>query len=261
VELDDFLGGAPVQHREVQGYESELFLSYFPQHIQILGGGIESGFNHVKPTEYTCRLLHLKGKKFVRVVQVELTSKSLNSGDTFILDDGMTVYQWQGKSSGPNERVKAGQLARALKDERAGKPNIVIIDESVDGGSADFWAKLGGKGPIASAAEGGSDIEWEKQTSTPKRLFRLSDASGTLEFSIVSQDKVFRRQLTSADAFIFDTGSHVFAWVGKAASVNEKRRALKYAQDYLKQYNRPDFIPISRILDGGENEEFEASFD
>lgn len=48
VELDDFLGTLPVQHREVMGSESPLFLSYFP-HFKVEHGGVESGFNHVKP--------------------------------------------------------------------------------------------------------------------------------------------------------------------------------------------------------------------
>ena len=47
VELDDLLGGDPIQHREIESHESEKFLSYFPKGVNIIAGGIESGFRKV----------------------------------------------------------------------------------------------------------------------------------------------------------------------------------------------------------------------
>lgn len=108
MELDTLLGDQPVQHREVEGHESPLFLSYFKEAggIRILEGGVDSGFNQIKPEEYGTRLLWVKGRKNVRVVQVPMHTSSLNSGDVFILDEGLTLTQWNGKDSGKDERMK-----------------------------------------------------------------------------------------------------------------------------------------------------------
>ena len=70
VELDDALGGAPTQHREVQENESQLFLSYFKTGVKYLPGGVKSGFTHYDPEDVEKRLFRVKGKKNVQVKQV-----------------------------------------------------------------------------------------------------------------------------------------------------------------------------------------------
>jgi gelsolin len=255
VELDDLLGGAPVQHREVQGHESDLFLKYFKNEIKLLSGGVETGFKHVKPEEYKPRLLHLKGKKKVRITEVPLSRDSLNSGDVFILDGGLKIWQWNGKKAGPQEKQKGAQLSRAIVDERKGKPKINVLEDGDK--DSEFWGMLGGMGAVKSAEEGGDDNEAEK--SGTKALFHLSDASGKLEFKQVATGSACKKSLlNSDDVFILDTGAEVFAWIGKGASKDEKAKALHFAQDYLKNYNRPPYTPIARILEGGENEVFNA---
>jgi len=256
VECDDYLGGLPVQHRETQGNETKLFQSYFPQGIRILQGGIESGFHHVTPTEYQPRLLHVKGTgSNIRVAQVDLHCHSLNSGDVFILDHGLTVFQWQGSKAGGAEKMKAAQVVRAIDDERGSKVDIKVMEEGAE--DEQFWVVLGGKGPIKTAEEGGSD----KGVAVVKRLFRLSDASGKLEFTQVSEGPaVNNKQLNTSDVFILDDGGQVWAWVGKASSVQEKSKALHYADLYLKQFGRPLSTPISRVMEGAENEIFETAF-
>jgi len=258
VECDDYLGGLPVQHRETQGNESKLFLSYFPHGVRILEGGVESGFRHVEATTYKPRLLHVKGSGAnLKVSQVNLCRESMNSGDVFILDKGLTVYQFNGAKSAGAERMRAGQVVRAIDDERGSKVEIKVAEEGSEGADFDdFWATLGGKGAIKTPEEGGSD----KQQAVVKRLYKLSDATGQLVFTQVAEGPAVKRNLLrSEDVYILDDGGQIWAWVGKGSSAQEKRQALSYGDLYLKHYNRPPLTPISRVLEGGENEQFEAS--
>jgi gelsolin len=264
VELDDFLGTAPTQFREVQGSESNTFLSYFPnQSITILKGGVDTGFTHVKPEEYRPRLLHIKGKlKNVRVTEVALSHKSLNSGDVFILDKGLDLYQFNGKRSSPGERIKGAQLARAIDDERKGLATVHVAEQgdSDKGFWAAFWAGLGGEGPISD--ESGSDDAATAEAASTKKLFRLQEqGDGSLSFTLVAEGKFDKSQLDSADVFILDQGQEVFVWAGQKSSPKERKWGIQYAQSYLAKYNRPLSLPISRILEGGENEVFQTSFE
>jgi hypothetical protein len=265
VELDDYLGQEPVQHREVQGYESELFLSYFKAGIKLLSGGVDSGFKHVAPAEYKPRLMHVKGKKKVRVMQVDIGSGSLNSGDVFILDCGLTIYQWNGSQCGPMEKQKGAAVCRALKEERKSGPNVIVVEEADKGVDADnFWKGVGGRpAKIKTADEGGKDDEEVVTKCNVRRLWHLSDASGKMEFKQVAEgNKVSMSLFNHDDVMIFDAGFEVFAWIGKGANAAERANGIKYAEDMLKNDSDKERVkrtPISRVLDGQESPSFKQT--
>ena len=98
---------------------------------------------------------------------------------------------------------------------------------------------------------------------TNKKMFQLSDASGSLTFTEVKPEvkgKYKRAMLKSEDVFIFDAGNEVFAWIGKGASAQEKREAMQRAQDYLKQTGRNTSLPVTKILEGSDNNAFKSFF-
>ena len=102
------------------------------------------------------------------------------------------------------------------------------------------------------------------------KLFCISDASGRLTFSPVSDPPSFSA-LSSSDAFLVDA-SHfsasespaLYVWIGRDASLAESRLSLQYAQKYLhkKQSESEGFaddtlaVPIIRVRDGLESDAF-----
>jgi len=258
VELDDFLNGAAIQHREVQGYESETFLKVFGGHIKILEGGVDSGFQHVKPEDYQPRLLHFRGKRLVRVTQVPLAVSSMNEGDVFVLDAGLQIFTWFGSSASVFDKRKANEVVEDLKDERLGKPKsfIVVGYEECD----DFWKLLGGKGKAMPAIPDNDTVAPQYNIS----LLCLSEESGNLKFNevgnVAPSKKLARSLLNSDDVFILDAGVEVYVWVGKHSTAQEKKEAIPTAVKYLAAHNKPASTPIKRLVEGGEVDAFNHLF-
>jgi len=280
VELDDMLSGAAPQYREVEGHESSQFLSYFKASggIKLLEGGIESGFHHVAAAAYQPRLLWVKGRKNARVHHVALSNKSLNQGACFVLDAGTQVYQLMGSKVHVMEKMRAAQIAKSVSDDHKGAA-VAVFNEG-DTGMDPVW-KLIPDGelktwPAPEAHHTAGDEAWELQSH--KKLFRYSDrappaaaagATATFtdpkdskkqhHFTKVAEGKdVTKAKLDTKDAFIVDVGAEVFVWVGKAATVGERKKALGVAQHYLTHHKLPVYIPIVRIEEGHENAAFIA---
>eukprot|EP00039_Didymoeca_costata_P025487 m.13551 g.13551 ORF g.13551 m.13551 type:complete len:877 (-) comp4878_c0_seq1:93-2723(-) len=285
VELDDYLGGAPDEYRETEGNESKKFKSLFKR-LVIMEGGIESGFEHVEEEVYEKQLLWIKGNMGNIVVRkVPLSWESLNSGDSFVLcsgnavkdekgkvkegfTDGKLLLIFHGSSASPMEKVKAAGIAQSIDDERGGEPERETFH---DGHMSDeelklFWEHLGSKPPrgtkIKTAEEGGADDATKDVNLGTRRLLKVSDESGKIKMTeLATGADLSRSMVTSDDAFILDDGTQVMVWIGKDASRMERKKAMEFGQQYINDYNIPDTRVLCRIMDGGDNEQFEQAFE
>ena len=62
--------------------------------------------------------------------KTRLAWSSMNSGDVFILDMGLTIYVWNGSQAGRLEKVKGLDVARRIRDEeRGGRAKLEVMGE------------------------------------------------------------------------------------------------------------------------------------
>jgi len=245
-----FLGRDAPQYREVQGYETPRFHTYFPKGIKLMAGGVGTGFHHVKPEEYVPKLFHIYGKIRIHCEEVKLTCDSLNDSDAFVLDGGLIIYVWLGLKSTKTEMFRSNQIANELKETRKG----ASVEQLKHDGSDEFWKILGGKKDIKKAELKTGGLE--SHTSDIHSLFLLSDHSGKMKFTKVSEGTIEKKNFSSNDVMIVDVGDHVFIWIGKGATQNEKIKCLDYANDYLGIHKRPSWIPIIKVQEGKEGTQF-----
>lgn len=67
--------------------------------------------------------------------------------------------------------------------------------------------------------------------------------------------------LNFQDSFIIDNGARgVWVWIGKKASSKERIEAMRNAQGFIRKKGYPDQTPVTRVIDGGEPEEFRSLF-
>lgn len=265
VELDDHLGGGPVQHREVQNHESKEFISLFPKKgIEYLAGGVESGFRKVERDRYEPRLLQVKGRRNIRVQQVKLSWSSMNHGDGFILDLGLKLWVWQGEEAGKMEKIKALEVARRIRDEeRGGRAEVSPIDDHKE--PEDFVRKMNelvtDDHTIKDIAAATSDSTFERAAKEQVKLYRVSDASGMLEINEVGSYPLKCGLLDTNDAFILDTGAAgIFAWIGRGATTNEKKAAFKNATEFISQKGYPGWTQVTMVREGAETPLFKQNF-
>ncbi|KAM5341674.1 hypothetical protein ACJ41O_014705 [Fusarium nematophilum] len=269
-ELDEFLRGTATQHREVQEAPSDEFLALFPR-MSIRAGGTRSGFRHVEeeePEQEVPTLLRVfknpaAGANGVVVHEVEPTWTSLDDADVFVLDVGEKIWVWQGKDCSPMEKAKAAQVVHDMTIAKHSEVEVLSQSESrsrrvvdlLDGD--DETPRDGFRSARPFAAHTSAD-------QAPKKLFRLSDASGELSFDLVKDaERISRDDLESSDVFLVDDGGRsIWVWQGSGASATEKKWWFQIAQAYVRYLQAGDgheeayLIPVAKVVEGSESRAF-----
>uniref|UniRef100_A0A8C9UAN1 Gelsolin n=1 Tax=Scleropages formosus TaxID=113540 RepID=A0A8C9UAN1_SCLFO len=261
VQMDDHLGGKPVQYREVQGHESHTFLGYFKSGIKYMEGGVASGFRHTVPNESEVqRLLQVKGRRVVRATEVPVSWDSFNHGDCFILDLGSEIYQWCGSQSNSFEKLKATQVAKGIRDnERSGRAQLYICDE---GGEKEKILEILGPKPDLPDGQA-DDVKADASNRKLAKLYKVSNATGDMTIAMVAAENPFSQSaLESSDCFILDHGSdgRIFVWKGKEANREERQAAMKAADEFIKKMGYPKHTQVQILPDSGETALFKQFF-
>ncbi|NXU18049.1 VILI protein, partial [Pardalotus punctatus] len=263
-QMDDHLGSVAVQHREVQGHESETFRAYFKQGLIYKKGGVASGMKHVETNTYNIqRLLHVKGKKNVVAGEVEMSWKSFNRGDVFLLDLGQLIVQWNGPESNRNERLRAMTLAKDIRDrERGGRAKVGVVDGEDEDASPELMKVLthilGEKRDIQPAI---SDDKVDQILKSSLKLYHVSNASGNMVIQEVAVRPLTQDMLLHEDCYILDQGgTRIFVWKGKNANKEEKQQAMSRALGFIKAKNYPASTSVETENDGSESTIFRQLF-
>uniref|UniRef100_A0A4W4FIF6 Gelsolin-like domain-containing protein n=1 Tax=Electrophorus electricus TaxID=8005 RepID=A0A4W4FIF6_ELEEL len=212
-QLDNYLGGYPVQYREVQCNESLTFQGYFKSGIKYQKGGIASGFRHVVTNDANVKyVLHVKGRRTIRATEVEFSWASFNQGDCFIIDLGKDIYQWHGKQCNMFEKTQALNMSRKIRDgERNGRATVHVVEEGEEPQA--LIDVRTSSCPIILPSIVIDTVETANKNKAA--LYMISDASGSMKTACVAQSNPFKQEmLIPEECFILDNGvdNNVFVW-------------------------------------------------
>uniref|UniRef100_A0A8C5B1L6 Gelsolin n=1 Tax=Gadus morhua TaxID=8049 RepID=A0A8C5B1L6_GADMO len=255
VQMDDYLGGRPVQYRDIQGHESSTFTGYFKSGLQYLSGGVASGFRHVETNDVDVqRLMQVKGRRVVRATQVPVSWESFNQGDCFILDLGEVIVQWCGSQSNRFERLKAtidgGRTSGFERmwgnDGRTLAPCVQILGEKPDLPESQV-----------------EDTKTDSSNRKLAKLYKVSNAGGELEVTTVSEENPFSQQaLQSSECYLLDNGSNgtIFIWKGRESNTAERHAVLDISQQFITKMGYPTHTQVQILPEQGETPLFKQFF-
>lgn len=124
-----------------EGEEPSDFLNLFDGKIMVTEQDTEGILKRVALKQHEFKLFRIHIEKDLNLYyEVPLSRESLTTDDVYLLDTFTKIFIWRGQESTAFERWQAIQIAEGYDAERAGRQQIIIIEENEE--TADFLKAL-----------------------------------------------------------------------------------------------------------------------
>ena len=110
---------------------------------------------------------------------------------------------------------------------------IYDVQISDDPQNAEFWSALGGYKDPSTLAAGEPDTEVAQKKVS--KLFEIVDK----KIVLVSEGPLDKNMLVSENVFLLHSTEKLFLWVGKQASLEDKKNAMHSSVEYIKSVSYP----------------------
>nr|XP_034896606.1 villin-1 isoform X1 [Populus alba] len=257
LELDSALGSCTVQYREVQGQETEKFLSYFKPCVIPIEGVFSSDSGQLNGESYKISLLTCKGEHVVSVREVPFSRSSLNHNDVFILDTASKIFLFSGCNSSTQERAKALEVVQYIKENKhGGTCEVATVEDGKlvgDPEVGEFWSFFGGYAPIPRDSPC-----VEKQSDSPfSQLFWITAQAKLCPCEGSSLNK---EMLETNKCYMLDCGAEIFVWMGRNTSITERKKSISVTEDLLRNQGRSMATHLTFLTEGLETSIFRSHF-
>ncbi|CAK8673743.1 unnamed protein product [Clavelina lepadiformis] len=196
-------------------------------------------------------LLRVKGRRHVQTRLVEPVSKSLNSGDAFLLILPDKLFAWFGEFSNVIEKAKVQEIADYIihKGDLGSKAtSLTTINEEASSKvtAREFWNYLGGKSEYDPSGGTDEDELFEVNAEATIKTYKLED-SKLVPYKQSWGKLPTMGQLATTDTYVFDFGAEMYIWQGKEVSFENRQLAVKLSRALWDQgydYTELGFCPF-----------------
>ncbi|KAK9863837.1 hypothetical protein WJX84_007247 [Apatococcus fuscideae] len=254
-ELYKTLGSQVLQHRQVQGHESQSFMQAFNGAVFYVRGTAASS----KPSGQTVTLseVQMQGRRSTRVQECAAQASSLRTSGCFILRGSSVIYAWAG-STAPRA-LRASMLKAAM---RLSCSNVEVVpleeqDRSSPNAQA-FYRELGAPDPstVQIESRASSTAGHASDAMTIPRLFRVTDGSAGPLVGDAFPGTPHAGMLDGETAAMLVAGNMAHFWVSAATGPIDCQTGFDIAEQLLGQLSMPFSAPVQLVQQGTEPDAF-----